>query len=98
MALTKREIVENVADKTGFTFRESLGHFEAVLKILKDNLASGNKVKISGFGTFEVKQKKARKGRNPQTGEPMIIENRRILTYKPSFQLRKKINGLGSNE
>jgi integration host factor subunit alpha len=65
---------------------------ESVLSIMKETLESGEKLKIAGFGSFEVKQKKDRRGRNPQTGESITIEARRILTFKPSDVLRNAIN------
>jgi integration host factor subunit alpha len=65
---------------------------EAVFSIMKKTLESGETLKISGFGTFIVKQKTDRRGRNPQTGEPITIEARRILTFKPSNLLRDAIN------
>lgn len=66
---------------------------EAVFSILKESLESGETIKISGFGSFTVSQKSARKGRNPQTGEAMTIEARKVLTFKPSTVLRQAING-----
>jgi len=65
---------------------------EAVFSIMKTTLESGEHLKISGFGTFEIKQKKDRRGRNPQTGEAIIIEARRILSFKPSSILKTAIN------
>ena len=65
---------------------------ETVFAIMKSTLESGEKLKISGFGNFEVKQKADRRGRNPQTGEAITIEARRILTFKPSTLLRQAIN------
>jgi integration host factor subunit alpha len=65
---------------------------EAVFSILKKTLEAGEKIKIAGFGNFEVKQKKDRRGRNPQTGETITIEARQILTFKPSNLLRNAIN------
>lgn len=66
---------------------------EAVFSILKESMESGETVKISGFGSFTVSQKAARKGRNPQTGEAITIEARKVLTFKPSTVLRQAING-----
>ena len=65
---------------------------ETVFLIMKNTLESGEKLKISGFGNFEVKQKADRRGRNPQTGEAITIEARRVLTFKPSTLLRQAIN------
>jgi len=65
---------------------------EAVFALIKSTLETGEKLKIAGFGNFEVKQKADRRGRNPQTGETITIEARRILTFKPSQVLKKAIN------
>ena len=94
--MTKADIAERIhiqiGDKERFTRRESTEMLETVLSIIKNTLEGGEKIKIAGFGCFEVKQKADRKGRNPQTGETMTIEARRILTFKPSPLLRKAIN------
>ena len=90
--MTKAEIIEKVQDGTGMTKKESSEMVEAVFSIMKSTLESGETLKISGFGRFEVKQKANRRGRNPQTGESITIEARRILTFKPSNLLRDAIN------
>jgi len=82
--VTKADIIENVSTQLGFTKKESQDLVESVLSLLKSTLESGENVKISGFGKFEVKQKKDRRGRNPQTGETITIDSRRILSFKPS--------------
>lgn len=91
--MTKADIAARIQQKIGFTARESSDMLETVLEILKKTLGSGEKIKIAGFGNFEIKQKHDRRGRNPQTGETITIEARRILTFKPSQVLRKAING-----
>ena len=90
--MTKADIVERIMTKTGFTRMESFDMFELVFSIMKNTLEDGEDIKISGFGKFEVKQKKDRRGRNPQTGEDLTITARRVLTFKPSTILRKTIN------
>jgi integration host factor subunit alpha len=65
---------------------------ESVFTIMKESLEVGETIKVSGFGNFEVKQKDARRGRNPQTGESITIEARKVLTFKPSTLLRQAIN------
>lgn len=90
--MTKADIVEKVQAGTGMTKREATEMVEAVFSIMKSTLESGETLKISGFGRFEVKQKANRRGRNPQTGESITIEARRILTFKPSNLLRDAIN------
>ena len=91
--MTKIDIVERVHQQTGFSKKESMEMVESVLSILKTTLESGENLKVSGFGNFVVKQKKDRRGRNPQTGETITIESRRILTFKPSTLLKQAING-----
>jgi integration host factor subunit alpha len=65
---------------------------EKVFQILKETLEKGERVKISGFGNFVIREKRPRRGRNPQSGEEMMISGRRILTFKPSAILRKAVN------
>lgn len=91
--MTKIDIVNNFVTKTGYSKKESAEMVEAVFSIMKSTLESGENLKISGFGSFIVKQKADRRGRNPQTGETLTIEARRILTFKPSTLLRDAING-----
>lgn len=90
--MTKADIVERIQQQVGFTKKEAAEHLEAVLEIVKSTLEKGVTVKISGFGNFIVKQKADRKGRNPQTGESLTIEARRVLSFKPSMLLRQAIN------
>ena len=92
MTLTKDEIVKAVVEETGFPKNQSAELVETLPEIIKKTLVSGEKVMVSGFGTFKVLEKKARKGRNPATGEGMILEPRRVVTFKWSGKLRKKIN------
>ena len=91
--MTKADIVESVYEKVGRSKKESYDLVEHVFEVLKQTLEKGEKIKVSGFGNFEVRKKAHRKGRNPQTGEEIIIEARRILTYKPSTLLKQAING-----
>ncbi len=90
--MTKADLVERIQTATGFTKKESADMLETVFSIMKSTLESGEKLKISGFGNFDVKQKADRRGRNPQTGETITIEARRVLTFKPSTLLRQAIN------
>ena len=90
--MTKADIAENIQAATDLTKKESAEMMEAVFSIMKLTLEQGENLKISGFGSFEVKQKKDRRGRNPQTGEAMTIDARRILSFKPSGVLRDAIN------
>lgn len=90
--MTKADIAERINAATEFTRKESAEMMEAVFFIMKTTLESGENLKISGFGSFIVKQKANRRGRNPQTGEAITIEARRILTFKPSGVLKEQIN------
>lgn len=90
--MTKADIVEKIQAGTGRPKKESAEMMEAVFFIMKTTLESGETLKISGFGSFLVKQKADRRGRNPQTGEAITIEARRVLTFKPSTVLRQAIN------
>jgi integration host factor subunit alpha len=80
-------------DFSQITARGAQDLLELVLKIMKDTLHSGEDLKISGFGNFQVKQKNPRRGRNPQTAESIILPGRRIVTFRPSVLLRKAVNG-----
>lgn len=91
--MTKADIVERIYEKTGFAKKEAAELVETVFEIIKETLEKSDKIKIAGFGNFEVKQKKDRRGRNPQTGEEITITARRILTFKPSTILKGQING-----
>ena len=90
--MTKAEIVEHIYEQVGFSKKESAELVEKVFETIKDTLARGEKVKISGFGNFVVRAKNSRKGRNPQTGEEILLEARRVLTFKPSLVLKKMLN------
>jgi integration host factor subunit alpha len=90
--MTKAEIVEQIYEQVGFSKKESAELVEKVFDTIKDTLARGEKVKISGFGNFVVREKNARKGRNPQTGQEILLEARRVLTFKPSLVLKNILN------
>ncbi len=90
--MTKANIAEQIQAGTGLSKKDSVEMMEAIFSIVKATLESGETLKISGFGSFIVKQKADRRGRNPQTGEAITIEARRILTFKASSVLRNAIN------
>lgn len=90
--MTKSDMVEKIYDKIGFSKKESAELVELVFDIIKSTLESGEKIKIAGFGNFIVKEKADRRGRNPQTGEEIVISARKILTFKPSQVLKSAIN------
>jgi integration host factor subunit alpha len=89
--MTKADLVELIYERIGLSRKEAAEIVEAVFAIIKGKLRNGEKVKISGFGTFAVNRKHARRGRNPQTGEPITIEPRSVLTFKPSQLLKERV-------
>jgi len=93
MSLTKIDIIDSVYEKLGIPKKECVSIVESVFEIIKDDLDRGNDVMISGFGKWMVKAKKQRKGRNPQTGEALMIDARRVVTFKPSSVLRETVGG-----
>ena len=93
MALTKIQIVESVRNQTGLPRNRSLEIVETLLEIIKRTLASGEDVLVSGFGRFCVKEKRERRGRNPATGDAMVLEPRKVVTFKCSGKLRERVNG-----
>lgn len=91
--MTKADIIEAVYEKVGgFSKKEAAEIVESVFNQIKETLERGEKIKISGFGNFIVREKKARIGRNPQTGEEITISARRVLTFKPSQVLKNVLN------
>jgi len=93
MTLTKAQIIEAISIKNGLSKKQSTETVETLLGVMKSTLASGEDVLISGFGKFSVKQKKERKGRNPATGEDLMLAPRKVVTFKCSGKLRKRISG-----
>ena len=90
--MTKADLVECIFERVDISKTESAEMVEFVFGILKKTLGRGEKIKISGFGTFTVNQKRPRKGRNPQTGEGITISGRSVLTFKPSQVLKRRLN------
>ena len=95
MALTKAQIVESISEQLEFTKRQSVEIVETLLEIIKKALESGEDVLISGFGKFCVKDKEGRRGRNPATGDDLMLRSRKVVTFKCSRKLRQKINRRG---
>lgn len=94
MTLTKADLVQQVyKTQENLTKLQATEAVETLLSIMKNCLANGEDLLISGFGKFNVKNKKARRGRNPQTGDELILDARRVITFKPSGILRARING-----
>jgi integration host factor subunit alpha len=92
MALTKDDIINRLAADCELPKAKSREIVESLLETLKDQLQRGEEIMISGFGKFEVKNKAPRRGRNPQTGEAITLDARKVLTFKISGVLRDKIN------
>jgi integration host factor subunit alpha len=90
--MTKADIIEDIYEKVGFSKREIAKIVESVFDIIKETLQHEDKVVVSGFGKFAAKNKRTRKGRNPQTGSDMEIRSRRVLTFKPSPLLKASLN------
>ncbi len=93
MTLTKAQIVDQIREEIGLTRNESIETVETLLELMKSTLESGDDVLISGFGKFCVQNKRKRRGRNPSTGDDMILDARRIVTFKCSGKLRDKVSG-----
>ena len=91
--MTKADLVEKVFFGLGLSKRECAELVDLAFDIIKESLERGETVKLSGFGHFVVRQKRARRGRNPQTGEELEITARKVLTFKPSLLLKEAING-----
>ena len=90
--MTKADIIESVYEQIGFSKREAADVVETLFETMKSTLEAGEKIKVSGFGNFVVRNKRARVGRNPQTGEVISISQRRVLTFKPSQVLKDALN------
>lgn len=93
LGMTKADIIEGVYEKVGFSKKESAEIVELVFDTLKETLERGDKVKISGFGNFQPRFKRARPGRNPQSGQPIEITARRVVKFVPSQVLKAALNG-----
>jgi integration host factor subunit alpha len=93
MTLTKADIVDALPDKLGLPRNRCAEIVETLLEIMKQTMENGEDILISGFGKFCVNEKKARKGRNPATGEPMMLSKRRVVVFRCSNILREKVNG-----
>ena len=92
MALTKEKIIDSIYNQVGLSKSQSRSVIERLLEIMKQSLKSGEDILISGFGKFVVKEKSARRGRNPQTTEDLQLRARRVVVFKTSGVLRDKIN------
>lgn len=91
--MTKADIIENIYDRlNGYPKKDCAELVDLIFDTMKASLARGDKIKISGFGTFVVRRKRERLGRNPQTGEEITIAARKVLTFKPSQVLKNALN------
>ncbi len=90
--MTKADIIESVYERIGFSKKEAAEAVEVVFETMKSTLAAGEKIKVSGFGNFVVRGKRARVGRNPQTSAVITISERKVLTFKPSQVLKDALN------
>ena len=93
MTITKADLINSVCSTTDFAKQESSAVVESLLEIIKSTLVSGEDVLVSGFGKFCLKEKKERKGRNPETGDDMILDARRVVVFKCSNLMRDRLNG-----
>ncbi len=93
MTLTKANIVDTVYARTELTKKEASNYVNEVLELMKETLEGGEEIKVSGFGKFEVRRKGERLGRNPRTGEEILIPERKVLRFKVSQVLKDELNG-----
>ncbi len=91
MTITKNTLIEMLHDEVGLNKREAKEFIEMFFESLKKNLENGNDIKISGFGNFTLRNKNARPGRNPKTGEEVLIKERRVVTFKSGLKLKNKL-------
>jgi integration host factor subunit alpha len=94
--MTKADLVDKIHANTGLTKDQAFAYLETILETIKKTLETAEAVKISGFGSFVVRKKNSRRGRNPLTGEPITITARKVLTFKPSPVLKSTINLLAN--
>ena len=91
--MNKQQLVDAVAQNTGMTKKDSVSAVSAILDVITETLASGEDVKITGFGSFEVKTREARTGRNPKTGAPVEIPASKYVSFSAGTTLKDKVNG-----
>jgi len=92
MTLTKQDLIQSIQNGTGYTENESSEIVESVLELIKESLENGDDVLFSGFGKFCVKKKNERRGRNPATGDDMMLDARKVVTFQCSGKLRERVN------
>ncbi len=97
MALTKAEVAEHLFEKVGLTKRDAKDMVEIFFEEIRETLESGEQVKLSGFGNFDLRQKSERPGRNPKTGEDIPISARKVVTFRPGQKLKSRVEN-GNSE
>ncbi|MCL4542374.1 MAG: integration host factor subunit alpha [Deltaproteobacteria bacterium] len=90
--MTKSDMADKIRSKVGLTSAESLAYVNSFFDFIKSEVEGDGQIKLAGFGSFLIKEKKRRRGRNPQTGKPIYISERRVLKFRPSVVLKSKIN------
>lgn len=98
MSLTKADIAENLFDELGLNKREAKDMVEMFFEEIRDALENGQQVKLSGFGNFDLREKKQRPGRNPKTGEEIPITARRVVTFRPGQKLKARVEAYVRSE
>lgn len=98
MALTKAEMAERLFDELGLNKREAKEMVEMFFEMIRSALEGGSQVKLSGFGNFDLREKKARPGRNPKTGEEIPITARRVVTFRPGQKLKARVEAYAGSE
>jgi integration host factor subunit alpha len=93
MGINKKTIIDRLQRDLGYSQGRSVELFESLLELIKSRLVSGDEVLISGFGKFSVRDKTPRKGRNPATGEDLMLDARKVVTFKCSGKLKDRMNG-----
>ena len=97
MALTKAEVAEHLFEKVGLSKRDAKDMVEIFFEEIRETLESGEQVKLSGFGNFDLRQKSERPGRNPKTGEDIPISARKVVTFRPGQKLKSRVED-GNND
>ena len=98
MALTKADMAEYLYDELGLNKREAKDVVESFFEEIRSALERGEQVKLSGFGNFDLREKKQRPGRNPKTGEEIPITARRVVTFRPGQKLKSRVEGYAGND
>ncbi|MBI5140923.1 MAG: integration host factor subunit alpha [Nitrospirae bacterium] len=95
--MTKADLVNHIYEKVGLSKKEASDMVEVLFETIKESLSQGGSIKLSGFGTFSVRNKGSRRGRNPKTGVEIEIEPRRVVTFKPSVQFKTQVESGGDS-